>query len=131
LPEITFMHAVLLNTTPTRVLFWGYGPRADQARLWEQSTGVYSQPANQPQAIFADENIWSGAHAFLNDAAGTVLAHGGFRFNANPPLTADTERRAFLFDPPSRTFTAAALTNTGRFYPTSITLSDGRILTLF
>jgi plastocyanin len=131
LPEITFMHAVLLNTTPTRVLFWGYGPRADQARLWDQSTGLYSQPANQPQALAADENIWSGAHAFLNDAAGTVLLHGGFRFDPNPPLTADTERRAFLFDPASRLFTAATPTNTGRFYPTTLTLADGRLLTLF
>ena len=47
LPQITFMHAVLLPNT-TRVLFWGYGPRPDQSRVWDQATGLYSPPANQP-----------------------------------------------------------------------------------
>jgi plastocyanin len=37
LPEITFMHAVLLPNS-SRLLYWGYGPRADQARLWDQAT---------------------------------------------------------------------------------------------
>ena len=77
LPEITFMHAVLLANS-TRILYWGYGQRPDQARLWDQTTGLYTSPANQPIAIAADENIWSGAHAQLNDAQGTVLLHGGF-----------------------------------------------------
>jgi plastocyanin len=130
LPGVTFMHAVLLANT-TRVLFWGYGPRADQARLWDQASGLYTQPANQPQGLAADENIWSGAHAQLNDAAGTVLVHGGFHFNSNPPLTPMTERRAFLFDPATSTFTAAGDVNVGRFYPTTITMPDGRPMTLF
>jgi plastocyanin len=130
LPEITFMHAVLLPNS-SRLLYWGYGPRTDQARLWDQATGLYTQPANQPQSLAADQNIWSGAHAHLNDAAGTILVHGGFHFNANPPLTPDTERRAFLFDPITSSFTQTARLNTGRFYPTTITLADGRALTLF
>jgi hypothetical protein len=130
LPQITFMHAVLLPNS-SRLLYWGYGPRADQARLWDQATGLYTQPANQPQSIAADENIWSGAHAHLNDAAGTILVRGGYHFNANPPLSPHTERRAFLFDPGASSFTATAELNTGRFYPTTITLADGRALTLF
>lgn len=129
-PEVTFMHAVLLPNT-NRILYWGYGPRADQARLWDQASGAYTQPANQPQALAANENIWSGAHAHLADAAGTVLVHGGFRFNSNPPLDPDTERRAFLFDPASSTFTATAELHTGRFYPTTLTMPDGRPMTLF
>jgi hypothetical protein len=124
------MHAVLLANSD-RVLFWGYGPRADQSRLWDQATGAYTQPANQPQALTPDENIWSGAHAYLNDAAGTIVVHGGFYNNPNPPLTPDTERRAFLFDPPSSTWSQTTETNIGRFYPTTITLADGRVLTLF
>lgn len=130
LPEVTFMHAVLLPNT-NRILYWGYGPRADQTRLWDQGTGLYTQPANQPQALAADENIWSGAHAHLPDAAGTVLLHGGYHFNANPPLTPDTERRAFLFDPATSTFTATAELHTGRFYPTTITMPNGSPMTLF
>lgn len=130
LPEVTFMHAVLLPNT-NRILYWGYGPRADQTRLWDQGTGAYTQPANQPQAMAADQNIWSGAHAHLADAAGTILLHGGYHFNSSPPLTADTERRAFLFDPGTSTFAATAELNTGRFYPTTLTMPDGRPMTLF
>src|SRR5262249_60946537 len=60
LPEITFMHTVLLPSS-NRILYWGYGQRADQSRLWDQGTGLYTQPSNQPIAIHANENIWSGA----------------------------------------------------------------------
>ncbi len=128
LPEVTFMHAVLLPES-SRVLYWGYGQRADQSRLWDQATGLYTQPSNQPIAVAPDENIWSGAHAFLNDAAGIVLVHGGFMIGGG--VSADTERRAFLFNPTINTFTHASELHTGRFYPTTITLADGSALTLF
>lgn len=128
LPQITFMHAVLLANS-NRILYWGYGQRADQARLWDQTTGLYTSPANQPIAIAADENIWSGAHAQLNNANGTVLVHSGFMTGGG--VTADTERRAFLFDPATNAFAAAGPLNTGRFYPTTVTLADGKALTLF
>ncbi|GAC1524820.1 MAG: hypothetical protein NVS2B8_09120 [Vulcanimicrobiaceae bacterium] len=130
LPDVVFMHAVLLPHT-SRILFWGYGPRADQTRLWDQTTGLYTQPIDQPATVAADQNIWSGAHAHLNDAAGTILVHGGYHFNADPPKTPHTERRAFLFDPGTSHLKAAAELHIGRFYPTTITLQDGRALTLF
>jgi plastocyanin len=130
LPEVTFMHAVLLPNT-SRLLYWGYGPRADQARLWDQTTGLYTQPVNQPQGLAGDENIWSGAHAHLADAAGTILVHGGFRNQQTAPLTVDTERRAFLFNPTTSSFTPAADMHVGRFYPTTVTLPDGTALTLY
>jgi FtsP/CotA-like multicopper oxidase with cupredoxin domain len=136
LPQITFMHAVLLPNSQ-RILYWGYGPRADQSRIWDQTTGLYTQPANQPQIVQADENIWSGAHAHLNDAKGTVLVHGGMidardaNGNPLPPRSNDTERRAFTFDPAALTWTPTADLNVGRFYPTTLTLADGKALTLF
>ena len=134
LPQITMMHTVLLANS-SRVLFWGYGPRADQARIWDQTTGLYTAPVNQPQALSADENIWSGAHAYLNDVAGTILLFGGFISTSTrpipPPWSADTERRAFLFNPTTNSFSHAADLHTGRFYPTSVTLPDGRAMTLF
>lgn len=132
LPGKTFMHAVLLPNS-SRILFWGYDQptNVDQTRLWDQTTGLYTQPANQPQSLAADENIWSGAHAHLNDAAGTILIHGGYHYNAAPPRTLHTERRAFLFDPTSLTFSLAAELNVGRFYPTTLTLADGRPMTLY
>ena len=128
LPQITFMHAVLLGNS-SRILYWGYGQRPDQSRLWDQTTGLYTAPANQPIAIALDENIWSGAHGQLNDAQGTVLVHSGFMTGGG--VTADTERRAFLFNPATNTFAAATPLHTGRFYPTTLTLGDGTALTLF
>ncbi len=128
LPEITFMHAVLLPNS-SRVLYWGYGQRPDQTRLWDQVTGAYTQPVNQPIALAGDENIWSGAHAHLNDAAGTVLVQCGFMTGGG--VSANTERRAFLFDPTTNAFSHATELHTGRFYPTSISLADGTVLNLF
>jgi len=128
LPEITFMHAVLLANS-SRLLYWGYGQQDDQCRLWDQTTGLCTQPTNQPIAVAVDENIWSGAHAHLNDEWGTALVHSGFMIGDG--VSADTERRAFLFDPTTNAFVAASDLNTGRFYPTTITLADGSALTLF
>lgn len=128
LPGITFMHAVLLPKS-SRLLFWGYGPRADQSRLWDQATGAYTQPANQPQSVRADQNIWSGAHAHINDAAGTILAHGGYFTGVT--ATANTERRSFFFTPGTSTWSNTANTGIGRFYPTTLTLADGKALTLY
>ena len=130
LPEITFMHPVLFPNS-NRILYWGYGPRADQSRVWDQATGLYTPPNNQPQSVTADENLWSGAHGHLDDAAGTILAHGGFRDNPNRPHTMNTERRSFLFDPPTLTWRATGDMNIGRFYPTTVTLADGRQMTLY
>ncbi|MHB8503379.1 MAG: galactose oxidase-like domain-containing protein [Candidatus Acidiferrales bacterium] len=128
LPQITFMHAVLLANS-SRILFWGYGQRADQSRLWDQATGLYTQPSNQPIAIASDENIWSGAHAHLDDAVGTILVHSGYMTGGG--VTSDTERRAFLFNPTTNAFNHASDLHTGRFYPTTITLADGKPMTLF
>ncbi len=129
-PGITCMHAVLLPKT-SRLLFWGYGPQQDQTRLWDQATGAYTQPANQPTSVRPDQNIWSGAHAHLADAAGTILVHGGMRTFVGPPITQDTERRSFVFDPVARTFAVTGDMHVGRFYPTTITLADGRPLTMY
>ncbi len=129
LPEVVFMHAVLLANS-TRVLYWGYGQRPDQSRVWDQGTGLYTAPANQPLALAADENIWSGAQAQLDDAGGTVLVHGGYMTGTG--VGPDTERRAFLFDPTAAVpWSPAADLHVGRFYPTTITLGDGRAMTLF
>jgi plastocyanin len=128
LPQITFMHAVLLPKS-NRLLYWGYGQRADQSRLWDQTTGLYTSPTNQPINIHADQNIWSGAHAHIDDAAGTILAHSGFMTGGG--VTANTERRSFLFDPATNVFSHASELHTGRFYPSTIRLGDGRALTLF
>ncbi len=126
LPGVTMMHAALVPETD-RVLMWGYGDRGyPQCRLWDLASG-YVDTANQPGDVAVAppdplfSNLHSAGHAYTAD--GKLLAHGG--------ETAD-EIQSFLFDP------AAALpwsrhspTAEGRFYATTLTLADGKLLTLF
>ncbi len=128
IPQVTFMHALLLPNTD-RVLYWGYGDtRDDVSRIWEYATpgGVYSSPANQPYDVTSPlhsrplSNIWSAEHAYLDTPEGTLLVHGGF-----------TPREAFLFHPSTLLWERTAPTAQDRFYATSLTLVDGRVLTLF
>jgi plastocyanin len=123
-PEVLLMHSVLLPGTQ-RVLFWGR-TRADQSRVWDYSTpaGSYLPPANQPidspGLNVNSSDLWSAEHTLLDTAAGTVLIHGGF-----------TPNKAFVFDPPSLTWTRVGDTAGNRFYSTTLTLGDGRAATLY
>jgi plastocyanin len=131
-PEVTFMHSVLLPNTK-KVLYWGY-TRDDQSRLWDYSTpaGAYSAPANQPASLpglDADlSDLWSAEHTFLNDANGRLLVHGGF---TGPGTSLAGNVRAFLFDPTTETWSQTGNTTDSRFYSTTLTIGDSRILTLF
>jgi FtsP/CotA-like multicopper oxidase with cupredoxin domain len=124
-PEVAMMHSALLPNT-TQVIFWGY-TRADQTRLWDYSgVGAYSAPANQPADVapvpgdINESDLWSSEHAFLNTPEGTLLAHGGF-----------SPRQSYLFNPATSQWSRTAATAQDRFYATTFTLADGRILTLF
>jgi hypothetical protein len=132
-PEVAFMHSVLLPNTQ-RVLYWGY-TRADQSRVWDYSTpaGTYSSPANQPASLpglDADlSDLWSSEHTVLDDANGTLLAHGGFTGPGTNAFVGNV--RAFLFDPPTNTWSQTDSTTDSRFYSTTLTLGNGRALTLY
>jgi plastocyanin len=128
IPQVTQMHAALLPNT-MKVLYWGYGDvRDDISRIWDYSTptGAYSLPANQPFGVTSPlnnlplANIWSAEHAFLDNMEGTLLAHGGF-----------TPRQSYLFHPSTLLWSRTAETTEDRFYSTSLTLADGKVLTLF
>ena len=122
------MHGALLPNT-NRVLFFGYGDtRDDLSRVWDYSTaaGAFLAPGNQPFDVTVPvhsrplANIWSAEHAYLNDANGTLLVHGGF-----------TPRESFLFHPTTLLWSRVPPTAEGRFYSTTLTLADGRLVTLF
>ena len=127
-PEVCLMHGALLPNT-NRVLFFGYGDtRDDLSRVWDYSTaaGAFLAPGNQPFDVTVPvhsrplANIWSAEHAYLNDANGTLLVHGGF-----------TPRESFLFHPTTLLWSRVPPTAEGRFYSTTLTLADGRLVTLF
>ena len=130
-PEVTTMHAALLPNTQ-KILYWGHGdlngPVHNQSRIWDYSTpaGAYSMPANHPYNAAAPPrpreswDVWSAEHAFLDDAAGTLLVHGGV-----------TGRHAFSFDPGTLSWSPRASSAEDRYYSSTLTLQDGKVLTLF
>jgi plastocyanin len=128
-PERTMMHAALLANTD-KVLFWGYGDPPQQpntTRLWDPASG-YALPSNQPASVVPPPNpptwgnLHSAGHAYLDDAQGTLLAHGG-----------ETQggQQSFLFHPTGTQWALTAATVDNRFYATTMTLADGRLLTMF
>ncbi len=127
-PEVTMMHAALLPNT-NKVLFWGY-VRPDQSRLWDYSTpaGAYSAPTIQPGDVAPAppnpgyNNMHSAGHCFIDNAEGTLLAHGG-------ESQGYTQSLLFHSGPPA-VWEQTASTARGRFYPTTLTLADGRLLTI-
>ena len=123
-PEVTMMHSMPLPNT-NKMLYWGY-TNIEQSRLFDWTSDIYSKPANQPAALPGHDqftsNLWSSEHTFLDEASGTLIAHGG--------LTAG-QTKSFLFDPPTETWSATADTSDARFYSTTLTLANGRALTLY
>jgi plastocyanin len=125
-PEVIMMHSALLPGTGT-VLFWGKD-RPDQSRLWSAASG-FSLPGNQPAFLpgenTASSNLWSAAHAFLGD--GRLLAHGGLTEGA-----ASTPTKTYLYDSTNNAAPWSQTNETadGRFYASTITLADGKILTM-
>lgn len=125
-PEVTFMHSMLVPGTE-KVLYWGY-TRADQSRLWDYSTpaGAYSPPTNQPADVVSEPNpdqasdLWSAEHEYIDSPTGAILAHGGF-----------TPRRSFVFDAAGLSWSRAQDTAEERFYASTFSLEDGRIITMF
>lgn len=127
-PAVCMMHAALMPNSQ-RVLIFGYGDtRDDLSRIWDYSTpaGSFMVPPNQPFDVTVPvhdrglANIWSAEHNFINDAVGTVLVHGGF-----------TPRQSFLFNPATLQWSRVPPTAHDRFYSTTLTMPDGRLLTLY
>ncbi|MCP2247328.1 Multicopper oxidase with three cupredoxin domains (includes cell division protein FtsP and spore coat protein CotA) [Lentzea aerocolonigenes] len=123
-PEVCMMHATLVPGT-TKVMFFGYGDtRDDLSRIWDYSTETLALPGNQPFDVTQPvhdrplANIWSAEHTYLAD--GTILVHGGF-----------TPRQTFVFDPATLSWSRKGPTAQDRFYSTTLTLADGRAITLF
>src|SRR5262249_53392288 len=107
--------AVHANLLPTgEVLAWDGQSEGWDARLWNPSTGVFTAvPNNQT-------NMFCAGHCALAD--GRTLVAGGHA-GGHIGIT-DTN----LFDPAARTWTKVAPMTYPRWYPTTTTLPDGRVL---
>src|SRR4051812_9399803 len=127
LPNVA-IHAHVLPTR--RVLMWG---RRDEPKdsldvhactpfVWNPATGETTETDRPTRADGTGVNLFCSGHAFLPD--GRLLVVGGH--------WADSEGldQAAVFDPATQSWSATATMNNGRWYPTAITLADGRVLVL-
>lgn len=110
--DLFVVHAAVLHTG--RVLLWsGTAEVGDplQSRVWDPATDART---NQAYA----EDLFCSGHAFLPD--GRLVVAGG--------APAGSMRSTHIFDPAAETWTKVSDMLQPRWYPTVLTLEDGRIL---
>ena len=109
---IFVVHAAVLHTG--KVLLWsGTAEVGDplESRVWDPATGTMTTQAYA-------EDLFCAGHAFLAD--GRLCVPGGAPYGVLDST--------HIFDPVAETWTKVADMNEARWYPTVLTLSDGRIL---
>jgi hypothetical protein len=105
--------AVHLHLLPDgRVLSWG---ALGQPQIWDPATGEFTTVGSSSQ-------LFCSGHAFLPD--GRLLVTGGHITDHHGLPDAN------VFDPATETWTAVSPMSRGRWYPSSVTLPDGGVLTL-
>jgi hypothetical protein len=109
---IVAVNAVLLPTG--EILAWDGQGNGYDARLWNPTTGVFTAvPNNQTNMFCAGQCTLADGKALV--AGGHAGGHIGLK---------DTN----LFNPIARTWTKVAAMSYPRWYPTTTTLPDGRVL---
>jgi hypothetical protein len=109
---IFVVHAAVMHTR--KVLLFSGGAEVGlplESRVWDPVTGGFTTQ------IFGEDLFCSG-HAFLAD--GRLCVAGGAPFGS--------VRTMHLFDPVSESWSRVADMSIARWYPTVLTLPDGRIL---
>jgi hypothetical protein len=111
---IVAVHAMLLPTG--NVLAWTDYTDNAGAQIWRPSTNTFTPETYSLVSLFCS------GESYMAD--GRVLIAGGIvglQDDLGP-------RNATIFDPTTESWSQGSMMNTGRYYPTSTTLSDGRIL---
>ena len=109
---IVAVHLALLPTG--KVLAWDDHTSSGGAQVWDPATGTFSDASN------STTNLFCAGQTALAD--GRLLVDGGhINFDVGTP---DVN----LFDPVSQTWSKVQGMAFGRWYPTVITLPDGRVL---
>ena len=113
------IHAALLPTG--KVLHFSYplDGLGAEAWLWDPQTATLKE-------VPVDRNLFCGSHTFLPD--GRLLVVGGT--DPAPGSTANGLKDMHTFDPSTETWSYVGDMQVGRWYPTSVSLPDGRTLVL-
>lgn len=120
------IHAALLRTN--KVLFVaGSGNDANNvsetrgAAVWDINTGTYTRPLTPTNTAGLPFDLFCGGHSFRSDGR-LMFAGGTLQYDPFKGL-----RESFFFDPATDQWVSAPLMNFGRWYPTLLTLGDGKI----
>lgn len=97
---------------------WGL---TDSAAVWDPGNNTFSRPAIPQDNSGKTLDLFCVGHSVLPD--GRVLAAGGTSGYAPDRGLSTT----VVFDPISESFTKIASMNSGRWYPTFVTLGSGRV----
>jgi hypothetical protein len=127
------IHAHLLPTG--KILYWGrrkefgsvqfdtLNDHACQTHILDPDTGESRETANQPTLQDGTPvNLFCSGHTFLPD--GRLMVVGGHLFDSQGV------NQSCIYDPATDRWTAEALMNNGRWYPSAITLPDGDVIVL-
>jgi hypothetical protein len=107
--------AINASLMPTgEVLAWAY-PGASQARLWNPQTGAFT-------AVNMNDDIFCSGQAHLAD--GRLYVAGGNQSGCDFSGIIDTN----IFNPVTRVWQRSHNMVDGRWYPTVVTMPDGRML---
>lgn len=131
--ENVAIHAHLLPTG--KILYWGrrkefgsavfatLNDHACQTYIWDPADGTSRETKNQPTLKDGTTvNLFCSGHTFLAD--GRLMVVGGHLFDSQGA------NQSCIYDPVTDTWTAEALMNNGRWYPSAVTLPDGGALVL-
>jgi uncharacterized repeat protein (TIGR01451 family) len=113
---VVAVHASLLPTG--KVLAWTDYTINNGAQVWTPGTGNFTAKN------YATTSLFCSGHAFLPD--GRLLIAGGIvglSDSVGP-------RESTFFDPVTETFSPGPLMSQGRYYPSTTTLPDGRVLVM-
>ncbi len=125
---VVAIHAALLRTG--KVMVWSYptNPRQNYSRvyLWNPADGSLVEK-DPPDVNGAPANIWCAGQTFTAD--GELLIFGG---NLEVPNDAGTTTwkgldRVYTFDPESETWHEQPKMEHGRWYPSGIRMSNGKV----
>ncbi|MEK7315770.1 MAG: Ig-like domain-containing protein, partial [Candidatus Eisenbacteria bacterium] len=108
------VHATMMSDG--NILSWDDHTNASGSNVWNPTTNAFTP------APYTPANLFCAGHTALAD--GRILVNGG-HVGAYAGITS-----ALLFTPIVNTWTAVASMAYARWYPTTITLADGRVLTV-
>ena len=94
------------------------GAHGSAARVWDPGTGIL-----QDTSLNDDRDLFCSGHSLLAD--GRVLITGG---HVHGTKQVDGVADTTLFDPITSTWTPGPTMSEARWYPTNVTLADGRVL---